>query len=145
MRQELLVGYAMAMAGAAAYGFAQVATRIGVSEMTTPLVAATISMFSGMIALMFLNLREFKTATSTQPRAVFLIVLSGIFSSMGVTSMYFSLSYVPVTIASPIVSVNPLLTILYASIFLRQSEKVTARIVAGAVLVVIGVILVTLG
>ena len=145
MKREILIGYAFALAGALAYGAAQTLTRKGVSEMTTPLVGATISMFAGMIALVFLNIRDLHTAAFSQRRAVVLVVLSGIFSSFGVTLMYFSLSLAPVTVASPIVSINPLLTILYASIFLRQSERVTRRIVFGGVLVVFGVILVTLG
>lgn len=145
MKREILIGYLMALAGAFAYGAAQVATRKGVSEMTTPLIGATLSMFTGMVALFFLNLQDLRTAASTKRRAVVLVTLSGVFSSIGVTSMYFALSYVPATVASPIVSVNPLLTILFASVFLRQSERVTRRVVFGAVLVVAGVILVALG
>lgn len=145
MKRDMVIGYAFALAGALAYGVAQTLTRKGVSEMTTPLIGATISMFAGTIALLFLNIRDLRIAAASQRRAVFLVILSGIFSSFGVTLLYFALSLAPVTVASPIVSVNPLLTMLYASIFLKQSEKVTTRIVLGGVLVVFGVILVTLG
>ncbi|MBI4496542.1 MAG: EamA family transporter [Chloroflexi bacterium] len=144
MKREQVLGYLLALAGALAYGAAQVTTRKGVSEMTTPLIGATISMFAGMVALAFLNLRDMGTAMHSQRRALVLVTLSGVFSSIGVTSMYFALSYVPVMVASPIASINPLLTLLYATMFLRQ-ERITRRVVLGSVLVVGGVVLVTVG
>jgi uncharacterized membrane protein len=44
----------------------------------------------------------------------------------------------------PLLNTTPLFTVLLSSIFLREMENVTGRIVAGAVLMVIGVVIITL-
>ena len=42
----------------------------------------------------------------------------------------------------PLIASNPLLTILWVGIFLRQIERISARIVLGAMFTVMGTILV---
>lgn len=149
MDRNAIIGYSYALAGAFAYGAAQVMTRGGVSgsggATTSPLIGAMISMFAGMLALGFMNLRDLKTAAQLQRRALFWTVLSGLFSSVGVLSMYWALSYVTVSVAAPISSINPLLTLVLAHFFLSQHEKVTGKVILGSVIVVLGVILVTIG
>ena len=54
--------------------------------------------------------------------------------------MFQALSRGPVVVLSPVVSTNPLFTLLFASIFLRGVERITPRVVAGALLVVGGVV-----
>lgn len=147
MDKNAVWGYSYAVAGAFAYGAAQVLTRAGVSGdgRISPLLASMISMFAGMLALGFMNVGEIKVAATVQRKAFFWVALSGIFSSVGVLSMYFALSYVPVMIAAPISNVNPLITLVLAHFFLSQHEKITMRVIVGAVVVVLGVILVTVG
>lgn len=147
MERNAVLGYSYAIAGACAYGAAQVITRAGVSGdgRISPLVASMISMFAGMLALGFMNVKEVKTAAAFQRKAFFWVALSGLFSSVGVLSMYWALSYVPVMIAAPISNINPLVTLVLAHFFLSQHEKITMRVVVGAVVVVLGVILVTVG
>lgn len=147
MERYAVLGYTYALAGALAYGAAQVLTRGGVSgeARISPLIAAMISMFFGMLALGFMNLREVTNAARFQRKAFVWVALSGLFSSVGVLSMYWALSFVPVMVAAPISNINPLITLVLAHIFLGQHEKVTRRVVLGAVLVVAGVILVTVG
>ncbi|MCX6021257.1 MAG: DMT family transporter [Chloroflexi bacterium] len=145
MDRNLTIGYGYALAGALAYGAAQVATRAAVKDETSPLTAATISMFAGMLALGFMNMRDLGAAARQQRRALVWVALSGLFSSVGVLSMYWALSLAPVMVATPISSVNPLLTLLLAHFFLARQEKITRRVVGGAVLVVVGVVLIAVG
>jgi len=50
-----------------------------------------------------------------------------------------------VVVISPIVSSSPLVTLLLAHVFLTRLERVTRRLVFGAMLTVCGVLLVVLG
>ena len=43
-------------------------------------------------------------------------------------------------VISPVLATNPLFTLLFASIFLRGVERITPRVVLGALLVVAGVV-----
>jgi drug/metabolite transporter (DMT)-like permease len=59
--------------------------------------------------------------------------------------MYTALSKAPVTLASPIVTAYPLIAMTLTHIFLQRLERVTARMVLGAILVAIGITFVILG
>ena len=71
--------------------------------------------------------------------------MSGLASAWGVASLYLSLEQVSVVVASPVAGANPLVAILMTHIFLQRLERVSIRTVIGAVLVVAGVALVTIG
>jgi len=58
--------------------------------------------------------------------------------------IYYALDLSPVVVVIPLSSTGPLFALTLASIFLRDSEKVTARIVTGAGLIVAGVVVITL-
>ena len=73
------------------------------------------------------------------------VSMSGLASAFGVTSFYLSLDRVSVVIASPVAGANPLVAILMTHIFLQRLERVSVRTVVGAILVVAGVALVTIG
>ena len=59
--------------------------------------------------------------------------------------MVLGLNVTQVVVVAPIVAVYPLITILAASLFLRGIEKVTKKTIAGAIIVVIGVLFVGFG
>jgi len=61
-----------------------------------------------------------------------------------VWSVFFALSHGKVVIVEPLVSSNPVTTLLLTSIFLRDLECLTLRIIIGAALTVTGTILVVL-
>jgi drug/metabolite transporter (DMT)-like permease len=55
------------------------------------------------------------------------------------------LHLVPVVIASPIQNTYPLFALLFARIFLTRMERISLRLVLGAVFVVAGVALIAIG
>ena len=59
-------------------------------------------------------------------------------------SVFFALSHGKVVIVEPLVSSNPVFTLLLTSIFLRDLESLTRRVIVGAGLTMIGTILVVL-
>jgi uncharacterized membrane protein len=74
-------------------------------------------------------------------------VLSGVITAGGLLSLFaaFALPDGRVALVDPLVATAPLFTAVFAAVFLRDLERVTRGVVAGGVLVVIGVALVTLG
>ena len=72
-------------------------------------------------------------------------VAAGVTSAVGLLAYFAALETVPVVIAIPIIQTAPLLVIVLSIAFLpRQLERVTWRLVAAAVIVVVGATLVSL-
>jgi uncharacterized membrane protein len=72
-------------------------------------------------------------------------VLAGVGNSGFLLSYYAALSLAPVSLVVPILQLSPLVVMVLSYLFLRRLEHVTPRLVAGALVVVIGAIVVTLG
>ncbi|MEO6165410.1 MAG: EamA family transporter, partial [Candidatus Binatia bacterium] len=69
---------------------------------------------------------------------------AGLFNTSAMLSVFFALSHGKVVIVEPLVSSNPVTTLLLTSIFLRDVESLTLRVLLGATLTVTGTILVVL-
>ena len=139
-------GYLFALGAGASYGLAQVLTRQGVTEYTTPLAGVTVSLFFGMVGMILLIAKDLRTAffSGNFPRGVLLFTLAGLAGSGGVLINYIALSVAPIVVVSPVLGVNPLVTLVLAAIFLRGLERVTRRLVIGSGLVVVGVVCISL-
>ena len=142
-----LSGYVFALTAGASYGLAQVLTRFGVTEYATPLVGGTVSLLAGSLGVGLLSARDIGGALrrSDLRRGVLMFSLAGIAGSAGVLVNYVALSVAPVVVVSPVLGVNPLVTLICAALFLRGMERITPRIVIGSLLVVVGVACITLG
>ncbi len=77
--------------------------------------------------------------------ALIMMTLAGICSSFGIFFMYSALARAPVILASPIVATFPLIAMTFTHIFLQRLERVTLRMVLGAILVTVGITFVVLG
>ena len=56
---------------------------------------------------------------------------------------YIALSEGDVSVVVPLINTNPLFIVLFSALFLRDLETVNARVAAGAVLIVTGIVLIT--
>jgi drug/metabolite transporter (DMT)-like permease len=70
-------------------------------------------------------------------------VMAGVFETLGILLVIVALSVGPVVIVSPIVATSPLWILVGTGLFLRGIEKLTPRIVIGAMGVVAGTIALT--
>ena len=117
-------------------------------EYTSPLVVATISLFFGV--LLVAPVAASQAASSLKevrqsPGFMVYAALSGLAAATGVNCTYFALQQAPVVVVAPIVSANPLFTLLLASLFLSRQENVNRWLVLGIAVTVGGVSLVVLG
>ena len=102
-------------------------------------------MLFGSLLLAPFTVRESVAAVKNARAGLAFIALSGLSSALAVISLYFALGRADVVIVVPISSINPLVTLLMARLFLERLEQVTRWVLAGTVLVVAGVALVITG
>jgi uncharacterized membrane protein len=57
-------------------------------------------------------------------------------------SVFYALRHGPVVIVEPLVSSNPVLTLVLTAVFLRDLEALSLRVLVGALLTITGTILV---
>lgn len=123
--------------------FNQVWGRFGLTLLSAPLLAASLSFaVSGAISLTAYRLRTGSFPLALPRRGVMWGVLSGVCVSGAILCMYMALADGPVVIVSPVINTFPLFTLAFA-LGLRE-ERLTPRVAAGVVVVVAGVILVSL-
>lgn len=138
-----LAGVAFALGAAVAYGTSQVLTRQTVSHLAPPLVGAFIALGFGTAGFALLSLRSLGARGPHFWRGAAFFVAAGVFSALGVVLLFVALSRGEVVVISPVVATNPLFTLLFAAVLLRGLERITPRVVAGALLVVAGVTVLT--
>ena len=138
-----LMGVIFAFSAAISYGTSQVITRSATDE-TSPLVGAMIALAFGTLGFAILSARTLvrnRAAPMDLRRGIPLVIGGGLFSASGVMLMFQALQRGEVITVSPVLATNPLFTLAFALVMLRGVERVTARIVLGAVLVVVGVVI----
>lgn len=71
-------------------------------------------------------------------------LLTGVLAGLGVLSVFRALGTGDVSVVGPIIMAQPLVVVVLSAFFLRDLERLTWKIVAGAVLTVLGVVLITI-
>ena len=139
-----VIGYVLAGAACIAYGASLILAK-QVVEDTPPLLAATLGMTFGLLVLAVISAPDVRRDVGTRRRAWVWAALGGLAAGGGITLMFLAISNAPVVVVAPILAMNPLTAILFSQIFLRGMERITWRVLIGALLVVAGVIIITLG
>lgn len=135
-----LIGILFALGAAVAYGASQVLTRRSVHDLAPPLVGTLIALAWGTLGFAVLSVRAVGQGVGDFRRGALFFAAGGIFSASGVILLFQALSRGEVVVVSPVAATNPLFTLLFASLLLRGVERITRRIVLGALLVVAGVV-----
>ena len=146
-QRQMVLGYLASLGAALCYGSVALVGRKIVSDYAPPMVATAFSLVIGtvVVALMFQG-HLLSDLRSKPPRKAWLYVaLAGCASAWGVSFWYLALGEAPVVLVAPLVGTSPLVSILLTHLFLQRIERVTWKTAVGALLVVGGVTLVTLG
>ncbi len=147
-RRVAFIGYLLAFGAACCYGTTNVVVRQLTIDYTSPLVVATISLFFGILLVAPVAAKQAAASIGELRRTPGFMVyaaLSGLAAATGVNCTYFALQRAEVVVVAPIVSANPLFTLLLAALFLQQQENVNRWLVLGIIVTVVGVALVVLG
>ena len=147
-RRVAFIGYLLAFGAACCYGTTNVVVRQLTIDYTSPLVVATISLFFGILLVAPVAGKQAVASIGQlrqSPGFMVYAALSGLAAATGVNCTYFALQRAEVVVVAPIVSANPLFTLLLAALFLQQQENVNRWLVLGIAVTVAGVALVVLG
>lgn len=141
---ETTTGVASAAGAMVAYGTVGVFIKKIVSDVTEPLIAASLvfSTGAGMLTLMALP-RLRRELRQISFRRGWQLAVGGSGMSLGILLFYNALSRAPITSIAPVVALAPLFAILVSQVIARRFEVVDGRIWAGAIAVVSGVALIT--
>jgi drug/metabolite transporter (DMT)-like permease len=141
--RRTVLGLLFAFGAAISYGSSQVLTRHSVSDLAPPLVGTLLALIWGTTGFFLITLRSLAERPGDLRRGAVYFVGAGLFSAAGVMFMFQALSRGEVVIVSPVLATNSLFTLVLAAMLLRGVERITARVVLGAALVVAGVVVLT--
>ena len=131
--------------GAMAFGASSNLRKAGLDYVPVPVLAAAVTAGSAaLFSFVLLQARGGKAALKLTRRSAGWLFTAALFNTTATLSVFYALSYGKVVIVEPLVSSNPVLTLLFTAIFLRDLEAINLRVIIGALLTVTGTILVVL-
>ena len=130
------------LGGAFIRGGAQMLTKMGLEILPAPFLAGLIGYTTSVFSILLIYHIRFGLGRFTfDVSSLKWFMLVGVANGSAVLFLYMALKTGKVVAVAPVVATFPLFTLLFSRLFFRH-EKVAARIVAGVVLVVSGVVLV---
>jgi uncharacterized membrane protein len=133
------------LVGAMAFGASAILRKAGLGFVDIPLLAAaTTAGAAALFSFCLLQMQGGKKAFKLTHKSAAWLFTAGFFNTAAMLSVFYALSHGKVVIVEPLVSSNPVITLLLTSVFLRDLEALNLRVVVGALLTVTGTILVVL-
>jgi len=133
------------LVGAMAFGASAILRKAGLGYIDIPVMAAAVTAGSAAIfSFTLLQIQGGTAAIKLTRRSAAWLFPAGVFNTAAMLSVFYALSHGKVVIVEPLVSSNPVLTLLFTAIFLRDLEAINIRVIIGALLTVVGTILVVL-
>ena len=141
-RMELIFPFLAALL----FSMKDVTVRWGLGGGASPILAAAIAALTSTIEIFLINRYLYKEPFVLPPKNVIQwFVSSGLFTGGSFLFMFLALSMERVSIIAPLINSYAVFVLVLAPLMARQIEKVTVRKVAGAVLVLAGIFLVSAG
>jgi len=128
---------------AMAFGVSTTLRKTGLGVVPVPMLGAAVTVGTAFVALLVIvRVRGgLGSLVFTGSSAAWLFAAAAI-NTGAILSFFYALNFGPIVRVEPLVACNPLLTILWTAIFLRQIERLSARIVLGGLVTVTGTVLV---
>ncbi len=140
VRRSLLL---IPIASAACFGFVAILRKLGLGHVG-PVLGASINVTTALVAFSAFLLASGQRGTmAVRGQALGYFVAAGITENAGVFINIVALQLGMVSVVSPLYGTAPIFVLVLTFLFLRGIEVLTARIVAGTVLIVAGVYLLT--
>ena len=139
IRHWLDIGTAAAIASAVAYGVRPLFLKFGLEAADLPLTAAFVGATAALVYALSFGDRSGLLSAHREP-AFGLFLVSGVLQAIGFLALTLGLAGGEVSVVYPVTSSAPLFTLGFTALLLRGKERLTPQIVAGAVLVVLGVV-----
>lgn len=139
-------GVLYSIAASAAFGMEPVFAKYGFALGTPVFVGLLVKTSTAAVGLLwFLRWREGLTLTSvgTSLRSKWYVV-AGVANTLSLVAYYYALTFAPVAVVIPLTQLSPLLVMVLSYRYLPDIERITARLVAGGVCIVLGGVAVVL-
>jgi drug/metabolite transporter (DMT)-like permease len=118
----------------------------GLGGSGSPVLAAAIAAITSTVEIFLANLYIYRLKFVLPPRnAIYWFVTSGLCTGGSFLFMFVALSMERVSIVAPLINSYAVFVLILTPFMARQIEKVTLREAAGAVFVVIGIFLISVG
>jgi len=131
------------LVGAVAFGISTTLRKSGLSALHVPLLGAAVTVGTAFfIILIVIQWRGGRRALKFNRESTRWLFGAAVVNTGAILSVFSALNVGKVVRVEPLIACNPLLTILWVGIFLRQIERISARIVLGSVFTVMGTALV---
>jgi drug/metabolite transporter (DMT)-like permease len=128
---------------ALAFGISSNLRKAGLTEVPRPLLGAAVTLGTAfLVVLLIVQLRGGRRALEWNAQGGKWMVAGALVNTCALLSFFAALNIGHVVRIEPLVACNPLLSIVWTGIFLRGIERLTGRIVVGALVTVAGTVLV---
>ena len=129
--------------GALAFGISTNLRKSGLMMVQVPVLAAAVTLGSAfLVVLGIIYLRGGRSALAFNRQSNSWLFGAALLNTAAILSFFSALNLGQIVRVEPLVACNPLLTLLFAGIFLRHLEKLSARVIVGALITVSGTVLV---
>jgi uncharacterized membrane protein len=128
---------------AVAFGISTTLRKTGLTALPEPLLGAAVTLGTAFVVLLIIiQLRGGRKELKFNRKSSGWMFGAAIVNTGAILSFFAALNLGQVVRVEPLVACNPLLTILWAGIFLRQIEQLSGRVILGALVTVAGTVLV---
>jgi drug/metabolite transporter (DMT)-like permease len=129
--------------GALAFGISTTLRKTGLMTVQVPVLAAAVTVGTAFFVLLgIIYLQGGRRVLKFNRQSSGWLFGAALVNTGAILSFFSALNLGKIVRVEPLVACNPLLTLILAGIFLRQLEKLTARVVFGSLVTIIGTALV---
>jgi drug/metabolite transporter, DME family len=128
---------------AMAFGISTTLRKTGLTSVPVPILAAAVTVGTAFVVLVvIIQFRGGLRMLKLSRKSAGWLFTAALVNTGAILSFFYALNFGQIVRVEPLVACNPLLTILWTGIFLRQIEQLSGRIVLGAFVTVTGTVLV---
>ena len=129
--------------GALAFGISTTFRKTGLMEVQIPILAAAVTVGTAFFLLLaMIQMRGGRQALKLSRQSGGWFFAAAVVNTGAILSVFSALYVGHIVKVEPLIACNPLLTIVWAGIFLKEIERISAHTVVGALVTVAGTILV---
>jgi DME family drug/metabolite transporter len=129
--------------GALAFGISTNLRKSGLLMVPVPVLAAAVTLGSAFLFVLgIIYFRGGRAVLVFNRQSNGWLIGAALLNTAAILSFFAALNLGQIVRVEPLVACNPLLTLLFAAIFLRPLEKLSARVILGALITVSGTVLV---
>ncbi|HHX77200.1 MAG TPA: DMT family transporter [Firmicutes bacterium] len=143
----LTMGVFIGILAGLCFGVGSVLRKVGVGNYNEPIIGASLGSFMALLlitAVLIYKKNYPSYDVLAQKELLKGYFLGGIFTSLAQYTLFYSLSFIPVAVASSFEAMGPLFILLISYLFLKGEEVITRKITFISTAIVVGVLMIVL-